>query len=471
MTTPPARPPADADAPPEVDGRRSPLRIATATLIGTTVEWYDFAIYGTAAALVFPKLFFPEMSPALGVLSSFATLAVGSLGRPLGALLFGHIGDRYGRKHALIGSLLLMGASTFLIGLLPGYAVAGALAPVLLLIIRVLQSLAVGGEWGGAVLYAVENAPPHRKALYGSFPQVGDGLGFFLATGVFTLASLPGHDALLAWTWRIPFLLSSVLVVTGLIIRSRLEEAPEIKEALREEREAGGAAGKLPVLDVARGSWRTWLLATGAFLVTVGGFYVIVTFMSAYAVSQLGFTEAQTSAAGMFASVVVIVFTPLTALLGDRFGVRRVTLVGMAAHLVVAFPMFWLAGSHTLVGLWAGMGLGMLASTIAYATVGTMVTEWFPPRVRYTGLSLGYQIAGLIGGGAVPPLAQWMAGSSGASWTPVAVLFIVMALVSIGCVALHRRMTAPDSAAPDSVAPDSAQSTPSVADTVPQEAR
>lgn len=459
MTTPPARPATEAGAPPAAAARRSPLSIATATLIGTSVEWYDFGIYSTAAALVFPKLFFPEISPALGLLSSFATLAVGSLGRPLGAILFGHIGDRYGRKHALIGSLLLMGVSTFLIGVLPSYAVAGALAPALLLVIRVLQSLAVGGEWGGAVLYAVENAPPHRKALYGSFPQIGDGIGFFLATGVFTLASMPGHDALLAWTWRIPFLLSSVLVLTGLVIRSRLEESPEIKEALREERAEGGVAAKLPLLDVARGSWRTWLLATGAFLVTIGGFYVIVTFMSAYAVSHLGFTDAQTSAAGMFASVVVIVFTPLTALLGDRFGVRRVTLVGMAAHLVVAFPMFWLAGSHSVVGLWAGMGLGMLASTIAYATVGTMITEWFPPRVRYTGLSLGYQIAGLIGGGAIPPLAQWLAGSSGASWTPVAVLFVVMALVSIGCVALHRRMTAP-------------RPVPSAAaDTVPQEIR
>ncbi|MFG3136431.1 MULTISPECIES: MFS transporter [unclassified Streptomyces] len=425
-------------APPATERRQSPLRIATATLIGTSVEWYDFGIYSTAAALVFPKLFFPDMSPALGVLSSFATLAVGSLGRPVGAILFGHIGDRYGRKRALIGSLLLMGVSTFLIGVLPSYAVAGGLAPALLLLIRITQSLAVGGEWGGAVLYAVENAPPGRKALYGSFPQIGDGIGFFLATGAFTLAALPGHDALLAWTWRIPFLLSSVLVLTGLIIRTQLEESPEIKEALRQEKEGGDLAGKLPLLNVARSSWRTWLLAIGAFLITIGGFYVIVTFMSAYAVAHLGFTDAETSAAGMFASVVVIVFTPLTALLADRYGVRRITLIGMSAHLVVAFPMFWLAGSQSVVGLWAGMGLGMLASTIAYATVGTMISEWFPPRIRYTGLSLGYQIAGLLGGGIVPPLAQWLAGGSGASWTPVAVLFAVMTLISIVCVLAYR---------------------------------
>ncbi|MFE9310766.1 MFS transporter [Streptomyces sp. NPDC006706] len=427
--------------PPGTDGpskRRSPLRIATATLIGTSVEWYDFGIYSTAAALVFPKLFFPEMNHALAVLSSFATLAVGSLGRPLGAVLFGHIGDRYGRKKALIGSLLLMGVSTFLIGLLPGYASAGALAPALLLVVRILQSLAVGGEWAGAVLYAVESAPPRRRALYGSFPQIGDGVGFFLATGVFALASLPGHDALISWTWRIPFLLSSLLVITGLLIRSQLEESPEFGEAQKRADQEKESARQIPLVGVIRTAWRPWLLASGAFLVTVGGYYVIVTFMSVYALDHLHFSEAQVSTAGIFCSLVVIVFTPVSAMLADRFGVRRVTLIGLLSHLLVAFPMFWLADIGTIPGLWAGMGLAMLASTVAYATIGTMITTWFAPRIRYTGLSLSYQLAGLVGGGTTPALAQWLAGPSGTDWTPVALLFLGMAVVSVVCVLLHR---------------------------------
>ncbi|MFG2136567.1 MFS transporter [Streptomyces sp. NPDC048650] len=411
--------------------RSGPWKIATASLIGTSVEWYDFGIYATAAALVFPELFFPELNRALGTLMSFTTLFVGALGRPLGAVLFGHIGDRYGRKKALIWSLLLMGGGTVCIGLLPGYGSIGFVAPVLLVLIRMVQSLAIGGEWGGAVLFAVEHAPPRRKAFFGSFPQVGDGVGYFLSTGAFAAIALLGHDVLVAWAWRIPFLLSAALVLVGLLIRSTMEESPEFEAA----REAGSGTEKreTPVIAVVRDAWRTWLLASGAFLVTVGGYYIVVTFMSTYAVSALGFSDSQAAGAGTAASVVVIVCTPLAALAADRFGLRKVTLTGILLHLVVAFPMFWLAETRSVAGLWLAMCLPMLASTIAYAAIGTLVSGWFTPRTRYTGLSMSFQTAGLLGTLA-PAATSWLATSFGGSWTPVAFAFAGIALVSAVCL-------------------------------------
>ncbi|MFG2886672.1 MFS transporter [Streptomyces sp. NPDC048297] len=421
----------DASAPPASRRRSGPWKIATASMIGTSVEWYDFGIYATAAALVFPELFFPEMNRALGTLMSFATLFVGALGRPLGAIVFGHIGDRYGRKKALIWSMTLMGSATVCIGLLPGYASLGVAAPILLVLVRMTQSLAVGGEWGGAVLFAVEHAPPRRKAFFGSFPQLGDGVGYFLSTGVFALTSLLGHHALVSWAWRLPFLLSAVLVLVGLVIRSSMDESPEFEAAqLSAEAESKEAA---PVIGVLRDAWRTWLLATGAFLITVGGYYIVVTFMSSYAVTTLGFTDAQTAAAGTAASVVVIVFTPLSALLADRFGLRRVTLVGILLHLVVAFPMFWLADTRSTAGLWLAMCLPMLASTIAYASLGTLASGWFAPRVRYTGLSMSFQTAGLLGTLA-PAATTWLFSAFHDSWTPVAVAFAAMAAISAVCL-------------------------------------
>ncbi|MET9517331.1 MFS transporter [Streptomyces sp. NPDC002994] len=411
--------------------RSNPWKVAGASLIGTSVEWYDFGIYATAAALVFPELFFPDMSRALGTLMSFTTLFVGSLGRPLGAILFGHIGDRYGRKRALIWSMTLMGVATFCIGLLPGYASIGVAAPLLLVLIRMIQSLAVGGEWGGAVLFAVEHAPPRRKAFFGSFPQVGDGVGYFLSTGVFALVAMLGHDALVGWAWRIPFLLSAVLVLVGLVIRRTMEESPEFEAARLAERKEEKQA--TPFVAVVRDAWKTWLLASGAFLVTVGGYYIVVTFMSTYAVTELGFTDSQAAGAGTAAAVVVIVCTPLAALAADRFGLRKVTLTGILLHVVVAFPMFWLVDTRSVTGLWLAMCLPMLASTIAYASIGTLISGWFAPRVRYTGLSMSFQTAGLLGTLA-PAAVTWLFSASGNSWTPVALAFAGMALVSAVCL-------------------------------------
>ncbi|WP_275465596.1 MFS transporter [Streptomyces noursei] len=443
-----------ADPGPGLARPSSPWKIATASLIGTSVEWYDFGIYATASALVFPELFFPEMNRALGTLMSFATLFVGALGRPLGAIVFGHIGDRYGRKKALIWSLTLMGAGTVGIGLLPGYHAIGVVAPVLLVLVRMTQSLAVGGEWGGAVLFAVEHAPPRRKAFFGSFPQVGDGVGYFLSTGVFAAVGLLGHRALLDWAWRVPFLLSAVLVMVGLLIRRTMAESPEFEaaqEAAEAERDPAGAVAApaaerdTPFLSVLRNAWRTWLLASGAFLITVGGYYIVVTFMSTYAVDDLGFSDSQAAGAGTAASLVVIVCTPLAALAADRFGLRRITLIGILLHVAVAFPMFWLAETRSVPGLWLAMCLPMLASTVAYAAIGTLVSGWFTPRTRYTGLSMSFQTAGLAGTLA-PAATTWLFTASGNSWTPVALAFAAMALLSAVCLVAQGRRGAPGEA-------------------------
>ncbi len=409
-----------------------------ATLLGTAIEWYDFGIYIFAASLVFPQVFFPNMEPGLGILSSFATLAIAGITRPLGAIIFGHIGDRVGRKRALVLSLSIMTIATLGIGLLPSYAQVGGLAVVLLFTLRVFQSVAVGGEWGGATLYAVECAPPGLRALYGSFPQIGNGLGLLLSTGMFTLLTREEWAPLLVeWTWRIPFLVAGALGIVGIILRLRIEESPIFQESLQEEREAAKES-RIPIVELLRDSWRTVLQASGAALVTIAGLYVIVSYITARGASVLGFSDHQLSAAGMMVSVSIIILVPLSAWAADVWGVRRVAIVGLALHLVVAFPMLWLVETGTVGGLWAGMFLGNLASSIAYAVIGTLIAGWFAVRTRQSGLSLAYQLAGVVAT-FTPFIAQWLDNSSGGSWVPVAVYFLVMAAVSLACVLLYRR--------------------------------
>ncbi|WGD37437.1 MFS transporter [Lysinibacter sp. HNR] len=414
-----------------------PWKVASATLIGTSVEWYDYGIYGFAAAVVFPTVFFPTLDAPVAILASFATLAVGSLGRPIGAAIFGHIGDRHGRKKSLFISLMLMGLMTVTIGLLPGYAVIGAAAPMILLLIRIMQSLAVGGEWGGALLFAVESAPRRWRALFGSFTQMGSGLGFFMSSGAFSLIALLGDEAVLEWAWRLPFLASAVLILTGLYIRYQLEETTEY-QAVQRETEKKARVANLPLFEVLRSSWDVLLLAIGGFLVTIAGFYIIVNFISAYSADQLQLSAGDIANAGMVASTVSIVFTPIVAIVADMYGVRRITILGLALHLAVAWPMFMLLDLGTSWGLFAAMSLGMFVSTIAYAPIGTLVSGWFPAEVRQTGLSLAYQISGVIGGGLTPMVAQFLSIQDGGGWSTVALFFAGMGAVSLLCVLFKR---------------------------------
>lgn len=422
-------------APPVPDaphGKRL-VGIAAATLVGTSVEWYDFGIFSLAAATIFPTVFFPSAGAAEGVLASFAVIAVGAVARPLGAILFGHIGDRYGRRRSLLMSIVLMGIATTLIGLIPTYDAIGSAAQVLLVVFSLLQALAVGGEWGGSLLFGVESAPPTRRALLGSFTQMGSSLGLFMSSGAFALVGLLDQDAVMSWGWRIPFLASALLVLVGVVIRSKLEETPEFAASER----VHDPEPSVPIVEVLRHHLGAVALAVGAFLVPIAGYYIIVNFLGGYATTELHLDPRQVSTAVMVSSVVSLVFMPLTAIVADRVGVWRVTVVGLALHVVVTFPMFWLTDLGTMAWLALAMSLGMFVSTIAYSTVGTLVSGWFPTRVRNTALSLGYQVSGMIAGGTVLVLSQWLFTRTH-TWSPVAALFVVLSLVSLFCVALRR---------------------------------
>ncbi|MFD5600842.1 MFS transporter [Leucobacter sp. NPDC058333] len=415
--------------------RNNPVRVAAATLLGTSAEWYDYGIYAFAAAVIFPSVFFPDMPGPLGVFASFVTIAVGSLARPIGAAVFGHIGDRYGRRKSLVASLLIMGIATIVIGLLPGFATLGYLAPVLLLLIRLLQSFAAGGEWGGAVLFAIEAAPKRWRALFGSFPQMGSGVGFFLATGAFSLVALFGDDALLAWAWRLPFFASIALVAIGLIVRSQLDETEVFVKA--EAAQSASERKQLPLFNVLRSSWGVLLLAIGGFLITIGGFYIVTSFFSAYAAEQLHLSAGDIANAGVVASIIAIVTVPPAAIAADKWGVRTVTLIGLGLHVVGAYPIFMLLQSGTVGGLYAAMSLGMAISVVAYAPISTLVAGWFSTPVRQTGISLGYQISGVIGGGLTLPLVQALQIRFDSVF-PVMLFFAGMGLLSFMCVLLKR---------------------------------
>ncbi|MDR6865680.1 MFS family permease [Microbacterium resistens] len=421
-----------------VDGPREgrtvrPWKIAAATLIGVSIEWFDYGIYGFAAAVVFPTAFFPELDPAVAILASFATLAVGSLGRPFGALLFGHIGDRYGRRRSMVLSLTLMGAMTVAVGLLPTYAQIGALAPILLLLVRIAQSLAVGGEWGSALLFAVESAPPERRAFFGSFTQMGSGLGAFMTAGAFSLIGLLGDQAVLEWAWRLPFLASIVLIVLGLLIRTQLPET----EVFTEDEQIEETRKRPPILALLKDHWAVALLSIGAFLVPVSGYYIVGSFFASYATGTLGLSTGAIASAGLLSSLVSIVATPIAAILADRIGVRRMTVIGLALHLVIALPIFLLLDQGTVLAFTLAGALGMLISTLAYSTVGTLVAGWYPTGVRQTGVSLTYQITGVIGG-LMPALSQTLSIAGHGGWALVALLFAAMSAISLVSVLLKR---------------------------------
>ncbi|GAA1026374.1 MFS transporter [Amycolatopsis albidoflavus] len=404
----------------------SARRAAAAAFVGTTIEWYDFYAYSTAASLVFGKLFFPEgTSPLVGLMASFATYAVGFLARPLGGIVFGHFGDRVGRKAALVTTLLIMGIATFATGLLPTYATAGVLAPLLLVVLRFAQGLAVGGEWGGAVLMAVEHAPAGRKTFYGSFAQLGNPAGALLASGLFGLLAGQGDGALAAGGWRVPFLLSAVLVIVGLVIRLKVEESPVFKQA--------EPVAELPVRLALRTSWRQILRGIGALPVAVGGYYIVTTFLLGYSTTDLHVSEELVLTGLSIASFVELVATVGVAWLGDRVGGRRVVIAGLIGVAVLAAPQFLVMGSGSTGLIFLTLSLMRLVMAATYGPIAAILAQMFPARARYTSISLSYQVAGAVFGG-FSPLActALVAGFGGVA--PVIVLLVVMCLVSIACL-------------------------------------
>lgn len=387
----------------------SMTRVALTSLAASSIEWYDFFIYGTAAALVFPKLFFAaSLPPAVAQLAAFSTFAVGFIARPVGGILFGHFGDKIGRKRALVTAMLLMGLATTAVGLLPSYATIGVAAPVLLIVLRFLQGLAVGGQWGGAALLAIENAPAHRKGFFGSFAQMGVPAGVVLANFIFlVMGSTVAPASFVAWAWRVPFLLSMLLVGLAMYVQLRLEDTAEFqalqKAAERKAKTVTKTAS--PILQVIARNPKEILLAAGSFVAANGTFYIMITYAVAYATKTVGVPRTTILWAVMLGSLLTAPLLPLTASLSDRFGRRGVFMAGAVLALIWSWPFFLLlnTGAFPLMLLALIGGLGF--NNIMYGLQAAMMTEMFSTEFRYSGASLGYQIGAIFGGGFAPIIA------------------------------------------------------------------
>ena len=416
----------------EQQGQISSIRtVAAASFIGTTIEWYDFFIYGTAAALVFPTVFFPEQTPLIGALLSFATFGVGFFARPVGGALFGHYGDRIGRKAMLVITLLMMGVATFIIGLLPGYATIGVIAPVILTVLRFVQGLGIGGEWGGAVLMAVEHAPEGRRGFYGSFAQMGVPAGLILSNLFFLLLAGMPDEAFLAWGWRIPFLMSIALVAVGLVIRLKIMESPAFARVKETNTEAS-----MPIVDALRHHWRDIALAAGAFIIINSYFYILVSYIISYATESAGFSRGAIIGVLLVSSVVMLFSVPFFGSLSDRFGRRPLYLIGTVGMGLSAFLLFWAvdAGSLVLVLVAHVLALALFLG-MAYGPQATLYAELFSTRLRYSGASLGYQGGAIFGGALAPFVATALVGATGSSFS-IAVYVAAMAVISFVCMFL-----------------------------------
>ncbi len=411
------------------EGRTQSVRkVALASFIGTTIEWYDFFLYGTAAALVFNELFFPDAEPLIGTLLAFSTYAVGFAARPIGGIVFGHYGDRIGRKSMLVLSLLIMGVATFLIGCLPTHASIGVLAPILLVVLRFAQGIGVGGEWGGAVLMSVEHAPKGRRGFYGAWPQMGVPAGLLISTSVFAIVQgLTNEAAFLSWGWRVPFLASAVLVIVGLFIRLRIMESP----AFQRVKETKSEAPK-PIVDVVRKYPREVLVAMGMRVAENGAFYILTVFVLAYGEDELGLSKNTMLTGVIIAAAIGLVTVPLFGHLSDRVGRRPLYLAGAVVTTLWAFPLFGLLNTESPVLIWLAIVVGVnLGHDLMYGPQAAFFAELFGTRVRYSGASLGYQLASVFAGGLAPLIATALLAAGDGSPTLVALYVTAMGLISV----------------------------------------
>ncbi|MGW7411845.1 MFS transporter [Streptomyces sp. NPDC054863] len=403
-------------------------RVAVASFIGTAIEFYDFYIYGTAAALVLNEAFFPNLTPLNATLASFSTYAVAFAARPLGSVIFGHFGDRVGRKSVLVVSLLLMGLSTALVGLLPGYDSWGIWAPLLLVLLRFLQGIGLGGEWGGAALLAVEHAPRGRRGLYAAFPQLGPSIGFFAATGIFWLLSGVLDDAAFkSWGWRIPFLLSFLLVAVGLFVRLKISETPVFQRVMEKQE-----ASRVPTLEVFRKFPRELLLGAGGMIVAYGLFYTATTYCLSYATTTLGVPRNTMLGLSMVACLFLAAGTWIAATRSDAGGRRKLILVGCGLAVVWGLVIFPLLDTGQPVLIALALGGALFCMGVVYGPMGAYLPELFGARVRYSGASLAYNLGGVLGGAVAPLVATRLQagfGSASVGWYVSA-----MAVVSLLCV-------------------------------------
>jgi metabolite-proton symporter len=412
------------------------FKVLVGSLSGSAIEWFDFFLYATAAAFIFDKQFFPSDDPYVSQMLSYLTLSLTFFIRPLGGIIFSHIGDRIGRKKTLVITLSLMGGATVAIGLLPTYENVGLLAPTLLVLCRIIQGMAIGGEWGGALLLAYEYAPKNRRGFFGSVPQMGITIGMLLATLAFALVSQLPDAALESWGWRLPFIASIILVFVGLWIRGGLDETPAFREA-----KDSGNVSKLPIADTLRYHWRAVLIAVGAKVVETGPFYIFAVLVVSYATGTLDIersTVLNAVSAGALASTIMI---PLLGKLSDRVGRIKVYMTGATLIALFAMPFFMLLnlGADWAVFAAVVLGLGFFWPPVT-ATLGTLTSEIFSTRVRYTGITLGYQLGAALAGGTAPLLATYLLATFDGSWMPIALYMVLTAVISLVAVAFAPRM-------------------------------
>ncbi|MCI2418431.1 MHS family MFS transporter [Saccharopolyspora sp. K220] len=417
----------------EVGRRTLARRAAVASLVGTAVEWYDYFIFGTASALVFGKLFFPGNSPVIGTLSAFAVFGVGFFARPVGGIVFGHLGDKIGRKAALVTTLLMMGTATFIIGLLPTTETIGLWAPILLVLCRLVQGLGVGGEWGGASLVAVEFAPAGKRGAYGSFPQVGNAVGLVLSTGIFAWVSTLPEEQLMSWGWRVPFLLSAVLIAAGMIIRLKLTETPAFQAAQQSVEAEQDAKEKLPLAEVLRRFRRPLLLAMGMRVGEVFAGYIILTIGLTYATTYTELPKTEVLLAGTVAAILAVFGYYIAGACSDRFGRRAVFMFGAVAGLVLIFPFFAVLDLNS-VPLMFLIYVGMYTVSVGpmYGVEPAFFSELFGTKVRYTGVSLAAQLPSVLIGFWPAASTALLVATDGRPW-PVAAVTAGFMLIGLIC--------------------------------------
>ncbi|MBU8730697.1 MHS family MFS transporter [Cytobacillus oceanisediminis] len=402
-------------------------KVLIASLIGSSIEWFDYFLYGTVAALVFNQMFFHSDDPAVGLMLAYASFALAFFIRPLGGVIFSHIGDKIGRKKTLVLTLSLMGGATVLMGFLPTYDNIGAAAPILLIILRLIQGIGLGGEWGGALLLAVEYAPKNRRGFFGSIPQMGVTIGMLLGTLALSIMTLLPEEAFLSWGWRVPFILSALLVFFGLWIRKGIDETPSFKKAQEK-----GEIAKIPFVETMRSHWKEVLIAVGAKVVETAPFYIFGTFIVSYATTQLGFSRTVTLNAVTIATIITTILIPIMGKLSDKVGRKKLYVGGTVLMMLYAFPYFWLLhqGSAFLLVVATILGLGIIWAPIT-AVLGTMFSEIFKSNVRYTGITLGYQIGAALAGGTAPLVATALLNAYDNSYVPVALYIMLAAAISL----------------------------------------
>jgi len=429
---------------------RQPVRAALAAYIGTTVEFYDFYTYATAAALVLGEIFFPSTNHFVSTLASFATFAVGFIARPLSGAVFGHWGDKLGRKKMLILTMFLMGVATTGIGLLPSYASVGVMAPVMLIILRIVQGIAVGGEWGGAVLMSSEHAPKGRKTLFASFPQMGSPTGLLLSLISFRLVTSLSHEDFIAWGWRLPFLASFVLLIIGMVIRSGVNESPEF-ERMKEANERV----KAPVSEVIRSHWVPILFAAAATTIGSAGFFFTNTFMISYVTTYLKMPKSVILDCLFIITIIQLVSQPFSAMLSERFGEARFLTWAALISILTPYPMFVLVNTQNPVLIVIGIAVAVVVLSAVYAVIAGFMSAAFPTHLRYSGISIAYQLCATVAGGTTPLIGTMLAQRYQGQWLPLAMFFSALSVVSlIGIVGLARYQARADQAdAPTDGAP------------------